>query len=305
VTEAQTTEDAVAASTKAAAFAKPGDFNRVQIRCEGKTVIVRVNRILTVCKSHASMADEGFIALELDGRQQAGEVAFKDFKFTDLTRAGKAIGIAHPPANSNAMLKVESDYSQSIEKARRHLVSSFDAEITQRTSQSSHPARKHTGSVALLEQERKAFLKKGQIPWSRQMRPATCQYLTELETMQQRMEKMLAGEIAAAKRRGDDKATAELETAEKRILAPHVVATARFAGASLSFRSDGIVEKSNDETAGCWRLSPDKHDDVIIETPDNSEPDNATQQAFHISEDGASLTETSGNGKRAWLFVDT
>jgi hypothetical protein len=302
VAQAQTTEDAVTTSTKAAAFEKPGDFNRVQIHCVGKTVIVHVNRIMTVCKSLVSMADEGFIALELDGRQQAGEIAFKDFKFTDLTRSDKATGIDQPPA-SNAMLKVESDYALSVEKTRRHLVSFFDAEITRQTSQSNQPTGKHTGSAALLEQEKQAFLKKGLIPWSRQMRPATYEYLTELETTQQRMEETLAGEIDAAKRRGDEKATAELETAENRILAPHVVATARFAGASLSFRSDGIVEKS-DETAGRWRISPDEHDEVIIETPDNSEPGSAAQQAFHIAEDGAALTETSGNRKHAWLFVD-
>jgi hypothetical protein len=308
VTEAQTTDEIVTASTKAAASAKPGDFNRMQIHCEGKTVIVHVNgRIVTVCKSLVSVSDEGCIALELDGRQQAGEVAFKDFKFTDLTRADKAPRLAPPPANTNAMLMAESDYFQSVGKAKRQLLSSFDSAIKERTSQSSQSSQstgKLTGTAVGLEKEKQAYLTKGQIPWSLRMRSATHDYLTELEAAQQRMEKTLSGELAAAGQRHDQEASEQLKALGDRILTPHVVATARFAGASLRFRSDGIVEQSDDETAGCWRISPDRHDDVIIETTDNSEHDNGARRVFRIAEDGTFLTETSGNSKHKWPFVE-
>src|SRR5579863_7266920 len=59
-------------------FVKAGDFNQVHIHCEGKTVLIRVNRIPTLRKTLSSLPDEGVIELKLDGRQQSGEVAFKD-----------------------------------------------------------------------------------------------------------------------------------------------------------------------------------------------------------------------------------
>jgi hypothetical protein len=288
------THEVAEASGKAAAFAKPGDFNQVQVRCEGETVVVRVNRIMTACKKLASMPEEGVIVFELDGRQQPGEVTFKDFKFTDLTRSGTVQKIVRPASESGAILRAEADYRQSRELARKKLLSSFDSAIKQRLSQSNQPDGKHTGTVAIIEAEKEAFSKKGHIPWSRSMRSATRDYLSELEQAQQRMEKSLGDESDAAMQRGDRNAVVELEDLGNKILAPHLVATARFAGTRISFRSDGIIENSNDDAPRRWWISDDKHDAVIIEL--DSDSDDAKQEVFRIGENGAT--------RHQWVFVD-
>jgi hypothetical protein len=298
------THEVAEASGKAAAFAKLGDFNQVQVRCEGEAVVVRVNGIMAACKKLASMPREGVIVFELDGRQQPGEVTFKDFKFTDLMRSGAAQNTVRSAAESDAILKAEADYRQSRELATRKLLSSFDSQIKQRLSPSSQPAGKHSGTVAMLEQEKDAFLRKGHIPWSRQMRSAAHDYLTELEQAQQRMEQLLGSQSAAVMQRGDQKAIAELEAVGNKILSPHLIATARFAGTRMRFRSDGILEKSDDDAPRRWWISADKHDDVIVELPNDSDTDNATQEVFRIGENGKSLTESTVAGKHEWVFVD-
>jgi hypothetical protein len=302
----QTTDvrEVVAASSKAASFVKAGDFNRVHVRCEGKTVIVRVNGIMTACKTLAAIPDDGVIVLELDGRQQAGEVTFKDFKFKDLKPAATAPNVARAGAKDDDLLKAEADYRQSLEAAKKKLVSAFDSVLQQRLSQSSQPDGKHTGIVAALEHEKDAFLKKGQIPWSRNMRAATFDYLGEMEQAQQKLEQALTQASVAASARTDGVTSESLRALGDNILSPHLVATATFAGTKLSFRSDGIVEKSDEDAPRRWWLSPGKHDDVIVELADDADSDNAAKQVFHILDNGKSLTETTDAARHEWVFVD-
>jgi hypothetical protein len=294
--------EVVPASKKAASFVKPGDFNRVQIRCEGKTVIVRVNGILTACKTLAAMPDDGIIVLELDGRQQAGEATFKDFKFKDLKPADTSQNVARSAAESDEFLKAEADYAQSVEAAKGKLVSAFDSVLQQRLSQAGQPVGKHTGTAAMLEQEKDAFLKEGRIPWSSAMRAATYDYLSGLEQAQQKMEQALTKAALAAQ--SDHETFEAVRAVGDKILAPHLVATARCGGTRISFRSDGLAEKSDDDTPRRWWLSPGKHDDVIIELADDSDSDSASKQVFHISAAGQSLTESTGDGRHEWVFVD-
>ena len=151
--------------------------------------------------------------------------------------------------------------------------------------------------AAILEQEKDAFLKKGQIPWSRPMRRRS-RIISVSSTSPAPSGKGIRGRNQQGSA-GDktNRPSAQLEAAEDGFLAPHLVATAQFDGAQLRFRSDGIVENSNDQSAHRWWLSPHRHTDLILERTDEQ----GQEEEFHIADDGKSLTQASE--KQVWGFV--
>jgi hypothetical protein len=299
--------DVVEAPAKAARFIKQGEFNQVQIRCEGKNVVIRVNHMTMVSKTLTAMPEEGLIALVLDGRRQPGEVTFKDLKFTDLSRSGPANGIARSAAGSNRLVKAEAHYVQSVEKAKKNLLTQFDSRIKQRSS-GKHGSDEHSAEIATLEQEKEAFEKKGRIPWSRLMRSAMFDYLKDLESAQQRMEKAFDTEIEQAQKRGDERAVAELQEADNSLLAPHLVALASFEESQFRFRSDGILDEPGDATGDNvrrWWLSLHEHDAIVIEEPSEEQPGSFVTKELPIAGDGKSVAETTPDGEEhVWQFVD-
>jgi len=298
--------EVVTPPAKAARFIKQGEFNQVQIRCEGKNVIIRVNRITMVSKTLASMPEEGLIALSLDGRRQPGEVTFKDLKFTDLSRSGPANGIARSAAGSDRLVKEEAHYVQSVEKAKQNLLTQFDSRIKQRST--GNHGSEHAAEIATLEQEKQAFEKKGRIPWSRPMRSAMFDYLKDLDIAQQRLEKAFDAEIEQAQKRGDERAVAELQAADNSVLAPHLVAVARFEESQFRFRSDRILDEPGNATGDNvrrWWLGPHEHRVLVVEVPSEEEPGSFVQKQFRIADDGKSVTGTTPDGEEhAWQFVD-
>ncbi|HUE16306.1 MAG TPA: family 16 glycoside hydrolase, partial [Planctomycetaceae bacterium] len=254
--------DVFSARGSAARFVKAGDFNQVHIRCEGEQVVIRVNHMTTISKTLTAIADEGYIALELDGRNQLGEVEFKDFKFTDLRHPTNGKFITRSPAGSDSIVKAKAQYFQSVEKAGKKLVAAFDSAIKQRTDQPGDAKGNQSGTIAILESEKVAFMKKGHIPWSKAMRSATEAYMGELDSYQRRMEKAFEDEINQARKHGDPQTITQLQAAEDAFLAPHLVATAEFEGARLRFRSDGLVENSKDQIARRWWIPAHRHTDL-------------------------------------------
>ena len=295
--------DVFSARGNAARFTKAADFNQVQIRCEGKNVVIRVNHLTTFCKTIPAIADKGYIALELDGRHQAGEVEFKDLKFTDLTNSTDAKSVARRSVGSISIAKGEAHYFESVDKARKKLIAAFNSAIKQRGDSPRKGKGVQSGMIAILEQEMDAFLKKDQIPWSRPMRAAMEDYMHELDNAQQRIEKAFDEEIRHARGRDDQQAIAQLKAAEDAFLAPHLVGTAAFEGARLRFRSDGIVEDSKDKTVPRWWLSPQQQTDVFLERKGDSDDESAEHETLRIADDGKSLVQLTDGRPHAWEFV--
>jgi hypothetical protein len=295
--------DVVSARGSAARFTKAADFNQVQIRCEGKNVVIRVNHLTTFCKTIPAIPDKGYIALELDARHQAGEVEFKDLKFTDLTNSTDPQSVARRSVGSNSIAKGEAHYFESVDKARTKLVATFEAAIKQRGDSSSNAMGSPSGMLAILEQEKDAFLKKDQIPWSKPMRAAMEDYIHELENAQQRIEKAFEEEIRHAKGRNDQPAIVQLKAAEDAFLAPHLVGIAAFDGTRLRFRSDGIVENSKDQTVRRWWLSRQQPAVVFLERKSDSDDETAEHDKFRIADDGKSLVQSRDGRPHIWEFV--
>jgi hypothetical protein len=295
--------DVFSARGSAARFVKAGDFNQVHIRCEGEQVLIRVNRMTTISKSLSSIAGEGSIALELDGRHQSGEVEFKDFKFTDLCHPANGKLMTRSPAGSDSLAKAKAHYFQSVDRAGKKLVAAFDSAIKQRTEQPDNAKANPSGTIAILESEKDAFMKKGHIPWSKAMRTATEAYMEELDSYERRIEKAFEHEISQTRQRSDPQTIAQLRAAEDGFLAPHLVATAKFEGARLRFRSDGVVESSKDPIARHWRISEHRHTDLILERAGDSDDESGEQEEFHIADDGKSLTQSTGADRHVWEFV--
>lgn len=296
--------DVFVARGSAARFVKAGDFNQLHIRCEGEQVLIQVNHMTTISKMLSSMADEGHISLELDGRHQSGEVEFKDFKFTDLGHPAGAKLIARSAAASDAIVKAKVHYFQSVEKAGKKLLAAFDLEIKKRTEHAGDPKGNPSGTIAMLESEKDAFVKKrGRIPWSKPMRSASEAYMGELDSYQRQVEKAFEDEIKLARKHGNPETVKQLQDAEDEFLAPHLVATAECDGARLLFRSDGLVDSSKDQIARRWRISTQRHTDLILKRAGDSDEENSEQEVFHIAADGKSLTGSKGDEHHVWEFV--
>ena len=157
-------------------FVKPGE-NAVRIRCQGKHILIEINKVKMVNGEFPSVPDEGVIAWKIDGTRPPRKVTFKITKFAELS--GSQESPEQPALADTNLLKAEMAFATALENADNLLLNHFDPEI-EKLRKSHRPHDRELAAV--VEHEKDVFKEKGLIPWSHPMRKAVIQYAKDLLT---------------------------------------------------------------------------------------------------------------------------
>ena len=160
-------------------FVKPGE-NAVRIRCQGKHILIEINKVKMVNGEFPSVPDEGVIAWKIDGTRPPRKVTFKITKFAELS--GSQESPEQPALADTNLLKAEMAFATALENADNLLLNHFDPEI-EKLRKSHRPHDRELAAV--VEHEKDVFKEKGLIPWSHPMRKAVIQYAKDLLTAQE------------------------------------------------------------------------------------------------------------------------
>lgn len=294
-------EDTVRA-TQFSKFVKEGDFNHFQIRCEGSRVIIKVNGRTTVNREPPALPAEGVIAWQLDGTQPAGELVVKDITFADLT-AAKGPGESERSISQDLpLLKAESQYTATLDKANNDLLKKFDREI-QKLRSGKTPVGEYAATVETVQSEKEAFQKAGWIPWSKPMRKPLKEYLITVIKAQEQLQTEVNKAMKWAESRSGGKGEDVAELAAE-LLAPRVLAVWNRPAGPILLNSDQscLIEKDRDNgREGYWAMDEEA---VAVFLP-NANDEDFTPITCEMAPNGKAFEAYFPNGSKAkWTLAD-
>jgi 3-keto-disaccharide hydrolase len=286
-------------------YVKP-NTNYFRIRCQGKHVLIEVNRVKTVNADFPMLPEEGVIAWKTDAKRPPRIVRIKIIKFTDLSSQPSPPASNAPALADVELLKAELKFEKAMKHADDTLLNHFDLEI-KKLKGSRATDHELTGAV---EHEREAFKAKGLIPWSQPMRKWLLDYAKDLKAAQSIVGKAFDKALDRAEKIASDKEKEAIIEEAARVLAPRPVATWQWTGPRRTHRivffSDGsfVLNDHDDESNSKFWLPP-YEDKIVVETPVKNDPSVADEQVYELMPDGTEMFSLRKNGEKiVWRHVE-
>jgi hypothetical protein len=290
-------------TTRAAKFSrvfKDHDFNRFEIHCQDKHVVIKVNGYTMVNRDFPTLAEDGIIAWELE-TSSSQEVVFKKIEFTDLSRAKAGKDDEH--FQDDALLKAEATYTAAVHKADEELLRQFDNELKRLAKRKSPET---ASALIVLQQQKDAFQAKGLFPLCEAMRDPLQRYLKATNTAHEALAKQFTQAIKRCEKQGSKKGLEDLGELAESLLAPHIVAVwQRPNHQKTQFLSDGTLTNPTDKNeshVGYWSLEGNR---LLVVIPDGKKEDSYESRECLLAPDGKRLQcHDSKNKVVEWHAVD-